>query len=96
MSQELGIQVFYWISFHSMNSERIAFESFELALYLTQDALSKVATCAELCIEKVDFSVGRYVFSSTKTSLLRIKGTYFHGLLGGGGWKKSERGCYEF
>jgi len=38
--------------------------------------------------------VGGRIFSTSKTSLLSLKGTYFESLLSSGKWEPDEDGCY--
>ncbi|OQS06618.1 hypothetical protein THRCLA_20336 [Thraustotheca clavata] len=42
----------------------------------------------------VVLDVGGTHFKTTKTTLLKFKGTYFHGLLGSGKWQPQDNGSY--
>jgi hypothetical protein len=72
--------------------ERLSFlEAKEKKLVSLEAQMEKNASSAK---NKIRLDVGGKQFTTSKSSLLRLEGTYFHAMLSSGKWQPDEDGVY--
>lgn len=49
-----------------------------------ESVLNSMQECALAAADRIDFNIGGQLFSTSKKTLLRVKGTFFEGLLSSG------------